>query len=279
MKIIAINFRLLRTAQSLQLLMDSCKLAKEDEKVSVKFAKQLSILSAAVDAFDVQLKIVKASEHTDAIADQKKKLGKSYSVLYNQVRSMNILTPTQEMADSVHRLKLLLGTYDIKRDMDTTELLNLTYNVTEDLSSEAYVSDVKALGLEVWVKLLMHEHDELEKLLGKRTVGIRPEGKSHLTASRYDAEAAYRELVGQVNVVSAMDDSTDYAAFIYGLNQRITYNKQTVIAGNKRVKTIAMKREEEAEALAGGGTEQEVQEVRPAEESATAADDSKEAAV
>ncbi|MBQ8098658.1 MAG: hypothetical protein IJ244_03965 [Bacteroidaceae bacterium] len=229
----------LSSPQSLQFLMECKALVLNDEKVSTKVATELAVFQTAVDEFDDQLKLMQAYPLTKGLASAKKQMGKSFTALNGIVRAMNIHAPSEAMALSAHKLQLLIKTYQIDVTMNQMALLNLIYNLTTDLSSDSFIADVKLLGLELWVKSLIHEKESFEKLLNDRNATIRLKGTGHLVASRQKAEKAYIEMVEKLNALLITESTTDYDSFVDSLNLKIQYQKQIVIAQNKRAKTLA----------------------------------------
>ena len=246
-KIDNINFRYLRSSQSLDYLMDCKKLTQNDEKVSEKFATLVTALGVAVDEFDQQLKNLKANALTKQVKAARQQMSKAFSVLSNLVTDMKIYSPSEAAAQSTHRLQLLFGEYQIKPRMEQVELYDLIYNLCDDLSSDAYVTDVKSLGLEMWVKALLHELDVFKTLLSQRTASQPAKGERHLSTSRTKAEKALRDLRDRMNAALSYESLTDCNTFVDSMNKLTQFYKQTVIASNKRSDTMEQNRQQKSD--------------------------------
>ncbi|MBQ8099199.1 MAG: hypothetical protein IJ244_06715 [Bacteroidaceae bacterium] len=275
----SINFSELHSPQVMQFIMDALTAAQADEKVSVKLETEISTMQKANEELDVQIKLVKTSDLTVEIKETKKQLGKIYSAMYNIVKSMNISAPSDAMSKSAYKLMLLLKSYGIRPSMEKMDLLNFIHNLTEDLSSDEYVSDVKALNLDLWVKALMHQHDELEKVTKKRTAAKPQRGTYHIWESRQKAITAYREFAAQVNALARVEKTTDYDAFIDAQNQRVMFYKQSVIASNKRADGKADSTTDTSDTTPGNAAEPTVQDDQQVETPDTTAGQTEEAAV
>ena len=242
-----INLKRLNSQQSMEFITDFLKAAGENEKVAAKFTNPISSLQSANEELNRQIQMVGKSYLTVDVWEAKANLSKAYSALYNTVRAMSIYPPSDAAALSLRRLLILLQTYGVDSDIETTTLKNMTANVIEDLSSDAYSGDVKTSGVEMLVKSLMHVHDVFSAKLLERTGKAILKGERHLKESRVKAEKSYRDLIGLINASVTMEATTDYDAFIDSWNLVVQYYKQTVIAANKRAKTISKnKKQEEA---------------------------------
>lgn len=244
-KVKSINVKKFTTAQSQQFLMNSYGHMTASEKLSEKFAADISAFQIANEEFDDQLKKLRVNLKTKDVVAAKKRVGKAYSVVHNMIRCLNIISPTDALAKSAYKMKLLIDNYQIKPKMDMSSLSDLIYNLTTDLSSDEYSADVKALGLDTWVKSLIHENDEYLKVMKNRTQEMLPKGTRHLWASRKKAEEAYRQVIQHLNAVLLVQDTTDYDSFVSTQNLEIQFQKQSVIGQNKRVKTLEEKQDKE----------------------------------
>ena len=244
-KIATLNLSKLNSSQSLEHLMDTVSKALNDEKVSAKLTSGLSIMQAATDEFDVQYRQLIASHLTKEVEEARIRFRNCYRAMRDIFNAAVTYSATDAAGKSAHKIHLLMETYSINPRMNQTELTNQVYNLLNDLSSDQYAADVKAVNAEMAVKALLHEYEVFKALIQKRTQGRPGKGSYHLDESRERAEKAYRTFINQVNVVAELDQTADFNAFIESMNKDIQYYRQTVIASNKRARTIAKKQKED----------------------------------
>ena len=242
-KVNILSLSLLTSTQCSKFINEVTALAQADEKVATLQKTLVDALSEANAELNDQIKIMRFDQLTADVEAQDKLRDKCFSSFTGLIRATKHYAPTEAMGLSSKRLNNLLKNYEVKPRMEWVEESKLIIELIDDLSSDEYSGDVKTLGLETWLKSLMHENDEFDRIRLKRQAEAVPTGGRHLKESRRAAETAYRDLVAQVNAHLLIADTADYDALTAQLNRTIESYKQ-VIAENKRSKTIARKKKD-----------------------------------
>ena len=235
-KILSIRFKGLKTAESFELLKECLNLAMNDEKVSVRFASRVSLLQAVVNDFDDQLLKPRKTGFTDDVVASRDTMTDAYCSFRAIIDGMCIYAPTAALKASAKKVQLVLDTYNITPRMTQVERKGLIYNLGEDLSADDLASEVKALGMEMWVKGMIHERDVFSQTLDKRTYATPTKGTRHLSASRGAAEKEFRAFASIVNAIAALEGVTDYDPFIEKVNQKLSFYRQT-LANRRKAKS------------------------------------------
>lgn len=223
-KVKSLDIHGLNNGQSSEFMTANIARAKADATVSQKLADELKAWDDANRQFDAYFKQEQKNELSDDISAADKERDQDYAALRAAIRAMKRV-PGDELQKSARRVNICLDNYKIDTGWEMQREGNMIKQMLDDLTGK-YASDVRRLGLGVFVEKLQESNDRCRQLLVEREDSKAGYVSGQTKAWRRQTEQAYRDFVEMLNARALVEGSDQYADFIDKLNSSIDHYRQ-----------------------------------------------------
>ena len=201
------------------------------EKLGIK--EQVVPYDNGILRMDRALECLSKSAFTAKMNAADEKRDNIIRIVQSQVASPSAY-PDVEDQEACKRLKILLDSYANIANAAQEKETGMCRNLIQDLRSDAFKADVTKLDLDKWVTRLEAANEEFDAMVENRITESQTKVTGGVAEPRKQTEAAYDEIVAQINSLVRVYGESAYADFIDYVNARIAYFK--TILSHKGIK-------------------------------------------
>lgn len=196
-----------------------------DKLTGEAIAKVLAAFRAALQEEDLSLEQQRKSELTASVVQLDVERDRAWRAL--QLLSMSAsLSVDAAVAASADRVMGLFDRYGDPRDLPYTQANGVYKNLLQDLASEAYSADIKAMAADIHVRTMKEKCEAFMTVFTNRNAEQAALGASRVKEARRVLDTAWRNLWQMVNVTVSVDGEGDgIGLFVGEVNRQIDYQR------------------------------------------------------
>lgn len=198
-----------------------------DTVVKGKLTEVLPTYKQAIDNEDTALKISQKSLNSDKINEYDKQRDSLFMAIKAVVKAQMSVADSEVHAAAV-KINQLIKDYQLnvrgQLDKETGLLINIIY----DLENK-YTEEVHKLGLDLFLTQLKESNLNVRNYTDNRNKELLDKPDYKLAEARKVTDAAYQEVVRQINAHAVLEGDTLYKNLITLQNQEIVHYKQQVL--------------------------------------------------